>query len=129
MLPFKSFLVESLLTPPPKGEFKHGDYDVEVDTFSHGDEPKTDYGDFIGKVRAKKDGKVIGSASVYRLPGGKMRGEYLHVDKEHRGKGIGNAMYDSVESHHNTTMVPSSLQDDDGKRFWEKRKARNKTPT
>lgn len=78
-----------------------------VEVYAHDEDDKS-----IGYARAKK-GNSREDPHV----------EFITVDKEHRGKGVGNAMYDAIEDHIGKPLSPSDTQSDDAKRLWKRRKA------
>jgi len=75
------------------------------------------------KVTANLGSKVIGSANIRRHPNGQYFGTSLHVDPEHRRRGIATKMYDYVEQQLHTKLKPAFIDSDEGEAFWKARQA------
>lgn len=72
------------------------------------------------RVHLKGHGEV-GQATVHKYKGGHAHVDYVHVDEDHRGKGIANHLYNHIEQRLKTDLEPSEDQTEQGERLWDKR--------
>lgn len=110
------------------GHFRtSGGYTVRVNfNFNaHKDAPKDiDWEIGAGHVDVLRPDKklVIGQAKLLVHPNSKkVVGNELKVAGDHQRKGLASAMYDAVEIHTKTKMLPYRLNTDAGRSFWESR--------
>lgn len=62
---------------------------------------------------------AVGAARIVK--GNKPYADFVRVDKEYRGRGIANQMYDRIEKLLGQKLVPSHTQSSDSKRLWARR--------
>jgi 8-oxo-dGTP pyrophosphatase MutT (NUDIX family)/GNAT superfamily N-acetyltransferase len=102
-----------------KGE--RGDWKKEGYKISHSEIPKHSgrYGKGGLIVRAQDSkGKEVGTAELHHEGYTKMFPRDVHVDKEHRRKGLATAMYQHAERHSGRKVRRSKDQTDSGKLLW-----------
>lgn len=92
----------------------NGDWSQEGYEIKHGKLGK------IHHVSAHKDGVLVGQAELFEK-NGSLVPRYTQVDKNHRRKGLADAMYNHAEGVFGKKVVPSPEQTKDAKALWSKR--------
>jgi len=106
--------------PGPKGKLEkgmNGDWQKEGYKISHVSYPEAPH---IIHIKAHKDGQLVGELHAKKR-GDTAYSDLVHVDKNHRRKGIASAMYAHAEKNFNVKMTPASEGDqtEAGKKLWE----------
>ena len=107
-----------IVTVPEKLEKGlNGDWQKEGYKISHVSYPEAPH---IIHVKAHKDGQLVGELHAKKR-GDTAYSDLVHVDRNHRRKGIASAMYAHAEKNFNVKMTPASEVDqtEAGKKLWE----------
>jgi hypothetical protein len=79
----------------------------------------------------EKNNPSVGAARIVKGTNNRAGGphaEFVRVDKEYRGKGIANQMYDRVEKALGQKLVPSHTQSPEAQRMWKRRLQKEEAP-
>jgi GNAT superfamily N-acetyltransferase len=107
MISFKQFIAEETITANnnKKYEVRHT--------------PPDNYVSYHKYSIHDEKGHQIGHADVKPA---KKRIMSVHIDSEHRRKGLASALYKHIEKKHNIKLEPNPTLTDDGEKFWSSRK-------
>ena len=78
-------------------------------------------------VTIHKNDLLVGGAELSYTPSG-WQADHLWVCDNHQRRGLATKMYDLVESTTGLPVLPSDVQTEDAKLFWESRLSKTKVP-